>query len=102
MLLFNPPLGLRLAIQNFISIHLMLLFNGLPFFVFIKNKYFNTSNVTIQLTFCTIFIFCFFISIHLMLLFNSIIDTKREAYINFNTSNVTIQRVINLRYTFCN
>ena len=76
---------------------------------------FNTSNVTIQLTYSHLldcpelisihlmllfnvtapFLIIFFIciSIHLMLLFNSILDEVTSLLMDFNTSNVTIQHV---------
>ena len=78
--------------ENNISIHLMLLFNGL-----IRNSGslflpdFNTSNVTIQPWRSGVGLQPCHISIHLMLLFNCYKDYLSAPEDNFNTSNVTIQ-----------
>ena len=55
---------------NFISIHLMLLFNYLLHFIPALYAYFNTSNVTIQQVYSASGDNTRVISIHLMLLFN--------------------------------
>ena len=71
MLLFNQGEWERRSSEICISIHLMLLFNGTLLRTATSRRYFNTSNVTIQL---------------------STILQKAGSESNFNTSNVTIQR----------
>ena len=100
MLLFNLNSAAVTALAAIISIHLMLLFNGLfpglPIHILLN---FNTSNVTIQLPTghkpCVFYL----ISIHLMLLFNEKIGQLENRFDkNFNTSNVTIQLQFYLYY----
>ena len=71
----------------------MLLFNPSEYDNNATIRYFNTSNVTIQLQCLIAFFFSFYISIHLMLLFN-LNEVKKmcSRHFDFNTSNVTIQR----------
>ena len=70
MLLFNNDGNITGAVIKRISIHLMLLFNAFIPVMLLVITYFNTSNVTIQLT---------------------IILPKKSHALYFNTSNVTIQ-----------
>ena len=102
MLLFNLNSAAVTALAAIISIHLMLLFNGLfpglPIHILLN---FNTSNVTIQLPTghkpCVFYL----ISIHLMLLFNREKMKCGFGIHNFNTSNVTIQHIrCNLKIIF--
>ena len=69
----------------------MLLFNKRNKPIHIGEIYFNTSNVTIQLTVNPITCFIVTISIHLMLLFNFRKGELKNTSRHFNTSNVTIQ-----------
>ena len=70
MLLFNSDNLLYYKLFYYISIHLMLLFNYLLHFIPALYAYFNTSNVTIQQVYSASGDNTRVISIHLMLLFN--------------------------------
>ena len=76
MLLFNSDNLLYYKLFYYISIHLMLLFNYLLHFIPALYAYFNTSNVTIQQVYSASGDNTRVISIHLMLLFNNALQSQ--------------------------
>ena len=80
--------------NEFISIHLMLLFIKLVVRIIGLSVHFNTSHVTVYRITVTQFKANLCISIHLMLLFIGLGLTFTDSSLNFNTSHVTVYLIV--------